>query len=374
VLAVVTTSVLGVRPPAAPRASRLALIGTYTGPASRGIYAFRFDDRTGALTPIGLAAETPNPSFLTASADGRFVYAVNETEDFGGDKSGSVTAFSVDEGTGRLTRLNVQSTHGAAPCHLTLDRTGKFLAVANYTGGNFVVFPVKPDGSLGPSASSLTNPGSGPNRARQDGPHAHDVVFDRTNAFLLGVDLGLDKVHIYNFVAATGAVTPHAPAFATVPPGSGPRHLAWHPDGRRLFVINELLSTIASFTWAPGIGALSPVASVSTLPAGWTGENSTAEIAVHPNGRFVYGSNRGHDSVAIFSIGADSRLTPIGHEATRGRTPRNFTIDPTGRWLVAGNQDTNTLAVFAIDAVTGKLTPTGPLADVGAPVSILFMR
>jgi 6-phosphogluconolactonase len=359
--------------PQAPAPGRLVFIGTYTNARSQGIYAFRFDDRTGALTPLGLAAATPNPSFLTASADGRFLFAVNEGSSYGGERSGSVTSFAVDRATGKLTQLSVQASKGTDPCHLVLDRTGRFLAVANYSSGSFAVFPVAADGRLGAAVTVIQREGRGPNSPRQDGPHAHQVSFSTDNRFMIGVDLGTDTLAVYRFDAATGALTPNDPAGLVVTPGIGPRHIAFHPDGKRAFVISELGSTIESLAWDGAAGVLRAAGgSVSTLPGDFHGQSATAEIEVHPNGRFVYGSNRGHDSLAIFSIAGDGALTPVGFEPTRGRTPRHFAIAPGGRWLVAANQDTGTLAVFRIDTSTGALTPTGPLVEAGTPVCVLF--
>jgi 6-phosphogluconolactonase len=355
-------------------AGRLVFIGTYTGPNtnSQGIYAFRFNDSTGALTPLGLKAETPSPSFLAANASGRVLYAVNEVDEYQGEKSGSVTSFAVDAATGGLTPLRVESSKGAAPCHVQCDKTGKFVAVANYTGGNIAILPVGPDGRLSASIATHSGSGSGPNKARQQGPHAHQVVFDPTNRYLLEADLGIDKILVYRFDPATGRVTPNDPPAATVEPGAGPRHLAFHPDGRRVFVINELGSSITSFAWDGAKGTLRSLGTVSTLPRDFTGQNSTAEIAVHPNGRFLYGSNRGHDSIAVFGIPTDGPPVQVEHEPTRGKTPRNFTIDPTGKWLIAANQASGTLAVFGIDQKTGALAPKDPLVSVGSPVCVLF--
>lgn len=351
---------------------RLMLVGTYTGPSSRGIHAFRFNEATGALTPLGLAVETPNPSFLTASRDGRFVFAVNETASFNGERSGSVTSFAVNGATGRLTQMSVQSTRGAAPCHLALDATGRVLAVANYTGGNFVLLPVDTDGRLGPAQTDLANAGSGPDPTRQEGPHAHMVVFDPTNRFLLGADLGIDRVVVYRFdPQSLNLAVAHA-AF-DVPSGSGPRHMAFHPTEPLLFVINELASTVSIFGWDDDGGALERRGEESTLPADYRGVSATAEIAVHPSGRFLYASNRGHDSITCWGLSSDGQLALIDYVPTRGRTPRNFAIDPSGRWLIAANQDSNTMAAFAIDETSGRLTPTASLVDVGAPVCILFV-
>ena len=353
---------------------RLVWIGTYTGPQSQGIYAFRFDDETGTLSPLGLAAETPSPSFLALHPNGKVLDAVNETHD-GPGNSGMVTAFAIDPATGRLTKINEQSSRGADPCHLAVDATGQYLVVANYTGGNFVVFPLGEDGHLAAASSTLTNRGAGPNHERQDGPHAHDVVFDAANRFLIAVDLGLDQLFVYRFDLGLGSFTFGDPASARVPPGAGPRHFAFHPDGRHGYSINELDSTVTALEWDPSTGKLTADASVSTLPAGFTGENSTAEVEVDSRGRFLYGSNRGHDSIAVFRINPVSgALTLIAHTLTRGKEPRHFALDPTGRWLVAGNQNSNTLAVFRVDQTGGTLSPVGDLVSVGSPVRVLFAR
>jgi 6-phosphogluconolactonase len=358
--------------PAAPleaRKQRVVYIGTYTGEASKGIYGFHFDDTSGALTSMGLVAETPSPSFLTASANGRFVFAVNELQTFGGAASGSVTSFAVEPATDKLTELNVQPSRGAGPCHLALDRTGRYLAVANYSGGNYALFPVGTDGRLQPAINVV----AGDTTDAAAKALGHMVGFDAQNRFLITADKGLNRMLVFRFDPSKGSLAPNQPAFAALPPGSGPRHFAFHPNGKWVFTIAEQAATITTLTWDQKTGALSPIGSVPTRPAGVTG-GSTAEIAVHPNGRFVYGSNRGHDSIAVFSIGSDGTLTLIEHESTRGQTPRNFTIDPTGRWLIAGNQRSNTLAVFRIDEKTGALSPVGDLVSVGSPVSVLFMN
>ena len=353
---------------------RLVWIGTYTGPHSQGIYAFRFDDETGTMSPLGLAAETPSPSFLALHPNGKVLYAVNETHD-GPGNSGMVTAFAIDPATGHLAKINEQPSRGADPCHLAVDATGQYLVVANYTGGSFVVFPLTEDGRLAAASSVLTNRGSGPNHERQDGPHAHDVVFDAANRFLIAVDLGLDQLFVYRFDPAVGSFTFGVPPSARMPPGAGPRHFAFHPDGRHAYSINELDSTVTALEWDPSAGKLAPDASVSTLPAGFTGENSTAEVEVDSRGRFLYGSNRGHDSIAVFRIHPVSgALTLIAHTLTRGKEPRHFALDPTGRWLVAGNQNSNTLAVFRVDQTSGTLSPVGDLMSVGSPVCVLFAK
>lgn len=348
---------------------RVVYIGTYTGETSKGIYAFRFDDGSGALTPVGLVAETPSPSFLTSSTNGRFVFAVNELQSFGGAASGSVTSFAVDPATAKLTEINAQPSRGAGPCHLVLDRTGRYLAVANYGGGNFALFPVGADGRLQPATSVVAGEGPGPGPSK---PLGHAVGFDADNRFLIAADKGLNRMLVYRFDMSRGGLTPNQPPSAALPPGSGPRHFAFHPNGRWLFTISEQAATITTFSWDQKSGSLTALGSVPTRPAGVT-TGSTAEIAVHPTGRFVYGSNRGHDSIAVFTVGADGALTLVEHESTRGQTPRNFALDPTGRWLIAANQRSNTLAVFSIDQTTGALSPVGPLTTVGSPVSIIFM-
>jgi len=351
---------------------RVVYIGTYTGATSKGIYAFRFDDRTGGLTPLGLVAETPSPSFLTASANGRFVFAVNELESFDGAASGSVTSFAADPITAKLTTISVQPSRGAGPCHLALDRTGRYLAVANYSGGNFALFPVGADGRLQPATHVVGGDRPVTGAAPPAGPLGHMVGFDARNRFLIAADKGLDRVLVYRFDSSTGGVIPNQPPSAALPPGSGPRHFAFHPDGRWLFAINEQAATITTFSWDEESGRLAPSRSVSTRPAEIT-TGSTAEIAVHPSGRFVYGSNRGHDSIAVFTVGAGGALTLVEYQSTRGKTPRNFALDPTGRWLIAANQQSGTLAVFSIDHNTGRLSPVGPLTNVGAPVCVLFV-
>ena len=352
---------------ATARVDRIVYVGTYTGETSKGIYAFRFDDGSGALSPLGLVAATPSPSFLTASANGRFVFAVNELSSFGGQPSGSVTSFAVDSGSGRLTELSVQPSRGGGPCHLALDRTGRYLAVANYGGGNYSLLPVLADGRLQPATSVITGAS-----ADSPKPLGHMVAFDAANRFLIAADKGLDRLLVYRFDASTGVLSANRPASAALPAGSGPRHFAFHPNGRWVFTINELSATITTFVWDAASGGLTAMGTVPTRPIGVTG-GTTAEIAVHPNGRFVYGSNRGHNSIAVFSVGSDGALTLVEHESTRGEIPRNFALDPTGRWLIAANQRSNTLAVFSIDQTTGALTPVGPLASVGSPVSVLFL-
>jgi 6-phosphogluconolactonase len=365
----------GAAPSAAP-AGLLVYFGTYTGPASKGIYVSRFDTATGGLTPPELAAETPNPSFLAAGPDGRFLYAVNEVGEFQGKKSGFASAFAIDRATGRLALLNQSSTGGADPCYATVDRSGRSLLLANYSGGSVAALPIGPDGRLGAASAVVQHKGSSVDRERQEGPHAHSIDLDAANRFALVDDLGLDKVLVYRFDPARGTLTPHDPPSASVAPGAGPRHLAFHPDGRHVYVINEMQLTITAFRYDAERGVLEQARTLSTLPAGVAPrpEYSTAEVRVHPSGRFLYGSNRGHDSIAVFAIDRETgALTPVEHVSTGGKTPRNFTLDPTGAYLLAANQGSDSVVVFRVDADTGRLQATGQTLHVSSPVCVTFV-
>ena len=346
--------------------------GTYTRGPSKGIYLFRFQTTTGKLTPVGLAAETVSPSFLAIHPNHRFLYAVNE-----GDGAGSVSAFSIDPKSGNLTLLNQAPSQGESPCHLALDATGKWLAVANYTSGHLAILSVGADGKLGGQPVAVVrNEGSGPNKSRQQGPHAHEVVFSADNRYLLLADLGLDKILVYRFDAGTGKITPNDPPSASVPPGAGVRHVAFHPNKKVLYAINELGNTITAFQYDAAKGALTPFQNISTLPDGFTGNSSTAEIAVNAAGTTVYGSNRGHDSIALFAIDpVKFTLTAKGHAPTLGRTPRHFTLDPSGAFLLAENQNTNNIALFHVHTSTGDLTPMKPpVVETPVPVCAVFLE
>jgi 6-phosphogluconolactonase len=352
----------------------LAYIGTYTGPKSQGIYAFRFDASTGRLTSLGLAGETPNPTFLAVSPNHRFLYAANEISNYEGSKSGSVSAFAVDRETGKLTFLNKVSSRGADPCHVAVDKAGKHVMAANYTGGSVAVFPVREDGRLEEASAFVQNAGSSVNPERQEGPHTHSMNLSPDGRYAIVADLGLDQLLVYHYDSSLGTLAADNPPFARVHPGAGPRHLAFHPSGKFAYVINEMGSTVTAFSYDAASGALQELQTVSTLPKGFAGENTTAEVEVHPTGRFLYGSNRGHDSIAVFAIDArKGTLTPVEYVSTQGKTPRNFAIDPTGSYLLAANQDSNNLVVFRIDTQSGHLTPTGQVAEVPAPVCIEFV-
>lgn len=350
----------------------LVYVGTYTGPKSEGIYAYRFDTGTGTVEPLGLAAKSANPTFLAVHPSANFLYAANELGEWNGQPGGYVTAFKIDPATGRLTELNQQSSVGAGPCHLVVDATGKNVLVANYGGGSVAALPLNGDGSLQPHSAFVQHTGASVNPGRQKEPHAHSVNLSPDNRFAFVADLGTDKVHVYAFDAGAGTLKARPDLFVTQPPGSGPRHFAFAPNGRQAFVINELLSTLTSFAYDARKGALTATDSASTLPQPAAG-SSTAEVRVHPNGKFVYGSNRGHDSIAVFAVNRQGRLKLVEHESTQGKTPRNFNIDPTGRFLWAGNQSTDELVLFRVDQRTGELAPTGQKFKVGAPVCIRFV-
>lgn len=345
-------------------------VGTYTGAGSRGIYRFSFDLGSGAAGAPVLAAESENPSFLTLHPSGRFLYAVNEVETFEEEKAGAVSAYAIEASTGDLSLLNRRSSKGVAPCHSSVDRSGRQLLVANYGGGNVALLPIGTEGRLAPAAVVRAHSGSGPNRDRQQTPHAHGISLDPAERFALAPDLGADRVFVYRFDAAQGRLEPHGAA--PLSPGSGPRHLAFDPAGRHVYVINELSSTITAFRYDADGGALHTLETVPTLPAGFAGASSTAEVAVSADGRFVYGSNRGHDSLAVFRTGADGRLTLVGHVGAGGRTPRHFCLDPSGRWLLVAHQDSDSIAVFRVDPESGLPADTGGRVAVSKPVCLLF--
>lgn len=349
-------------------------IGTYTQKTSKGIYRCELDLATGKLSAPVLAAETVNPSFLALHPSGRFLYAVNEIGNFQGTKAGAVSAFALDPKTGELTFLNQQSTRGGGPCHLVVDRAGKNVLAANYGGGSVCVLPIGADGKLGEASAFIQHEGTGGDPKRQQGPHGHSINVDANNRFAVAADLGLDKLLIYRFDPAKGTLTPNDPAFTATAPAAGPRHFAFHPDGRHAYVINEMNSTVTALDYDPERGTLKPVQSLSTLPAEFQGGNSTAEVQVHPSGKFVYGSNRGHNSIAAFTVDpASGQLKPAGHQGEGIKTPRGFGIDPTGAYLLVGSQGGDRVLVFRIDPQSGQLQPTGQAAEVAVPVCVKFL-
>src|SRR5437763_710248 len=349
--------------------SYLAFVGTYTTKtASKGIYAFRYDANSGKLTPIGVAAETPDPSWVAIHPSGKFLYATNEA-----GKNSMVSAFAIDSQSGKLTLLNQVSALAEDPCYLSFDRSGKYVFVANYTSGNVVVFPVGADGKLGAATANIRDEGKlGPNKERQDGPHAHWVQASSDNRFVFVADLGLDGILVYLFNSAKGTLTPNKLPFRPLAAGAGPRHAAFSPDGH-FYVLNEIDSTIETFAYAREHGIFGYLGVVPMLPAGFKGRNDAAEIAIDSSGKFLYGSNRGHDSIVVFRIDATTgRLTAAGDFSVQGKEPRNFVIDPTGAFLLAADQLSDKIVTFRIDQKTGALTPTGDSADVPSPVCIAF--
>ncbi len=351
----------------------IVYVGTYTaGTGSEGIYAYRFDRATGALEFTGHTGKVQNPSFLAIHPDGRHLYAACEVGNVQGKPGGRVAAFATDPKTGALTLLNQETSAGAAPCYISLDQAGKHTLVANYSSGSVGVLPIREDGSLAPPSDVVQHVGSGAHPKRQEGPHAHCITMDPGQRFVFAVDLGIDKVMIYRLDPAAGKLAPNDPPFAPFHAGAGPRHIAFQPDGKQAFVVNELDSTITRCTYDAATGALKPVQTLSTLPDGFAGKNTCADVHVHPSGKFVYASNRGHNSIALFAIGPDGALTPTGHTLTGGKEPRGFAIDPAGEFLLAANQNSGTLVSFRIDARTGGLTPTGHSVSVPKPVCIKF--
>lgn len=349
-------------------------VGTYTNADSKGIYAYRYNVTSGQLSSLGLAAETVNPSFLTADARRGLLYAVNEVSQHGDTPGGGVSAFSIDRRSGKLSRLSERSSRGADPCYIALDKTRHYVLVANYTGGSVAVLPALKGGGLAAPAAFVQDQGSGPNHERQQGPHAHWIETTDDNRFAMVADLGIDKILVYQFDSGNGSLTANDPGTVTLEAGAGPRHLAFAPGEKFAYVINELQSTITAFTYEPAKGSLQSFQTISTLPQDFHGPNTAAEIRVHPSGKFLYASNRGHDSIAAFSIAeATGRLTLRGFFPSHGKTPRHFAFDPMGQRLLVANQDSSNIVLFTIDSATGKLTETSQINNIPSPVCLVFV-
>ncbi len=363
-------------PPAmfAAKSEFLVYVGTYTRQNSKGIYAWRFDASTGKLTSVGLVGETSNPSFLAIHPNHRFLYAVNENNTFEGQPGGSVTAFSIDASSGQLKTLNQVSTGGPGPCHVSVDKTGKWVFVANYGGGSVSAYPVQPDGSLGKASTFVQHTGSSVDPQRQRKPFGHSANPSPDGRFVLVADLGLDEVLTYPIDKQKGMASTAGP-IAKIKPGSGPRHLTFGPKGKFAYLASEMAATVTAFAYDAANGSLKELQTISMLPPDFTGTKGAAEIAVHPSGKFLYASNRGSsDTIAIFSIDpSKGTLTAVDYVSTGGKNPRNFAIDPTGNYLFAANQDTANVVVFRIDLKTGRLTPTGDRLDVPFPVCVTFL-
>ena len=370
-------SLIAAAPAAAQNGKYLFYVGTYTenGSSSKGIYAYRYDAATQEITSLGLATETTSPSWVAIHPNGRFLYAVNEIQNYKGPNSGGVSAFSIDRATGKLTFLNEVASRGADPCYITVDPSGKYVLVANYTGGSIASFPIAADGKLGEASAFVQHAGHGLNPKRQEAAHAHSIDLSPDEHFAFVDDLGLDELLVYKFDKNKGSLKPNNPPFAKLDAGAGPRHFALHPSGQYAYVISELASTVTAFAVASKAGTVNRLQTISTLPDGFKGENDDAEIEVHPSGKFLYASNRGHDSITVFSIDPDKgTLALVEHASTLGKEPRNFAIDPTGTLLFAENQNSNNIVVFRIDQKTGKLTATGKTLEVGQPVCIKFLK
>lgn len=354
---------------AAEAEQMLVYIGNRTKGDDDGIYIYRLDMASGRLSQVGKCGDVEGPSFLALHPTGRFLYSVCSLEGEGG-----VAALAIDESTGLLKLLNTRSSGGPGPCHVAVDRAGRNLLVANYQGGSVGCLPITGDGKLSEMSSFIQHEGSGADERRQAGPHAHSINVDPDNRFAMAADLGTDDVFVYRLDADIGMLAPNDPPSAEVAPGSGPRHFAFHPNGKLAYVINEMANTITAFRYDAQRGVLTTIETVGTLPKDFSGDNTTAEVQVHPSGNFLYGSNRGHDSIAVLAIDQSSgKLTPVEHESTQGQTPRNFGIDPTGTWLLAANQGSGNVVVFRIDQQTGALEPSGNSIEVPAPMCVKFL-
>jgi 6-phosphogluconolactonase len=372
-LAVILLSILrATAADAATRGNYLLYVGTYTEHGSKGIYAYRFDARTGQAAALGLAAESVQPSFLTVDAGGHFLYAVNEIESYDGQATGAVSAFAIDSASGKLSLLNQVTSRDGGPAHIALDRTGKYALVSNYTRGSVAAFPVLKDGRVGEASAFVQHHGAGVDKERQEQPHAHAVAMSSDNRFALVADLGLDEVFAYPFDSAKGTLG-QDPGITKAKAGAGPRHLVFNSKGTLLYVINELQSSVTIYAYDAAKGGLRELSTISTLPDGFSGHAAAAEIALHPSGKFLYASNRGPDSIAVFSIGADGSLGHVEFVPVDGKTPRNFAIDPTGSWLLVGAQESDKVVVFRINKKTGRLTRTGQVLQISSPACVTFV-
>ncbi|MGH2459243.1 MAG: lactonase family protein [Chloroflexota bacterium] len=354
-------------------------VGTYTTKLGHvdgkgeGIYLYDVDPATGRLTHRTTTPGLANPSYLALDARQRFLFAANEVKENAGQPGGAVSAFAIDPASGGLTPLNHQSTRGTDPCYLCVDRTGRCVLASNYSSGSVAAFLVGADGRLSPLTDFVQHAAGEYNPKPPPGPHAHSVNLSPDERFALVAELGLDAILVYRLDVENGKLTPNDPPSAALKRGAGPRHLAFAPNGRFAYVINEQGLSMTAFAYDATRGALREIQTLSTVPPGISGRDSTADVHVHPSGRFVYGSNRGHDSIVIFAVDPTTgKLSLVGHESTRGRTPRNFAIDPSGATLYAANQDTHSVVSFAIDAQTGRLTPTGQVTEVPSPVCLKF--
>ncbi|MFZ4549349.1 MAG: lactonase family protein [Bacteroidales bacterium] len=358
-----------------PKSSYLVYVGTYTGNGSDGIYTYRFHPEKGLLSPIGLATKTENPSFIAIDTSSRFLYAVNEVDSFQNQPAGAVSVFAIENETGKLKLLQQISSLGAAPAHLSIDKSGCYLLVANYNGGNVAVFPILKDGKLGQQTSLVQDSGASVNMKRQGSPHAHFVQVTNNNKFAMTADLGIDKVMVNSFDTQTGTLHPTDSGFVKLEPGSGPRHIAFSPSGKQVYVLNELNSTVTMFSFNPETAEMHAGPTISTLQKDFVGENATAEIVMDVKGKFLYASNRGDNSIVQFEVNTnDGSINPIAWIPSGGKTPRNFEIDPSGEWLFAANQSSDNIVLFRIHGPSGKLSKVSEVDGIVSPVCIKFIK
>jgi 6-phosphogluconolactonase len=340
---------------------------------AEGLHICRFDPESGAVHLVKTVTDVLCPAYLALHPNRRFLYSVNEVWELDGQATGGVSAFAIDQATGDLTFLNRRISGGSLPCYIRVDRSGRYVLVSNYAGGSVEMLPIQDDGSLGAPSDFIQQVGSSVNLDRQTHAYSHSINPDLNNQFALVADLGMDKIMVYRMDLERGKLVPNDPPSASARPGSGPRHLAFHPNGHWVYVIHEIDATVAFLEYEPDRGTLEERQSLSTLPEGYAGQKSCADILVHPSGRFVYGTNRGHNSIVIFAVDQTSgQLSLVGHESTQGETPRGFVLDPSGRFLLVGNQNTDTIVTFQIDQATGRLAPTGHVAQVPTPVCLRF--
>lgn len=361
----------------------IVFAGTYTEPMSfiagevlkgKGIHAYNFDTESGTLSELCVNEDISNPSFFCFSPNREFLYCVNECQEFEGQPTGAVSAFRIEGDSGRLTLLNQQSSHGTDPCHVNVDRTGKYVFVTNYSSGSVSVYPINDDGSLGVASCVVQHEGRSVNPERQQGPHAHGVEISGDNRFVFVCDLGSDQLFVYEFDIETGEIFPNGKQAAiAVQPGAGPRHLVMHPNSKFAYLLNELNSTMTALKYDAENGVFEEIDTLSTLPAGFRGKTTCAEVQISPDGKFLYGSNRGHNSVVTYRIEDDGSIKIVGHEGTGGEVPRHFEIDPSGGFVAAANQDTGNIVMFKRCTATGELEPTGSVVEVGSPVCVRFL-
>jgi 6-phosphogluconolactonase len=353
----------------------LVYVGTYTDKGSEGIYSFKFNPVTSNVDSIKLSAETVNPSFVAIDPKGQFLYAVNELDTFDNEQTGAISVFNINRESGKLNLIQQVSSLGAAPAHLSLDKSGKFLLVANYTGGNIAVFPIGLDGKLGKHSAFIQNIGFSVNEERQTSPHAHYINVTNDNNYVMVADLGIDKILIFQFDFTNGSLKPNNPSCINLEPGSGPRHFVFSHSGKFIYVLNELKSTVTIFDFDPTDTTRQSKQTISTLPQNFTGINTTAEILIDSKGKFLYASNRGDDSIVQFCIDTvTGMLSPIAWVSSGGKTPRNFEIDPSGKWMFSANQNSDNIILFKIDQENGRLTNTKQTINIKSPVCIRFLK